>query len=707
MPHRRNLRTRLGLALALAAGGVGLLVILAPSAASEVAFVHGPYLQNLREDRVTVCWQTNTPAPAVVHLSTDKGQSLRTWDVPGTSTHHEVVLDELTADTAYRYEVRLHGRRSSGGQGRFRTAPPAGRPIDFAVWGDSRSHPDLCQAVADRILASGVSMCLHSGDLVACGGDARQWDRMLFEPAAKLLRRVALWPAIGNHELCTGPDGTAGRDLYRRHFALPDPEFYYSFDYGDAHILVLDSNNDAISDERQYAFAEHDLAATKARWKIVMFHHPLFTAGAHGSQIPMRVKYAPLLARYNVDLIITGHNHNYQLTKPIRHFFEKAQQHPYLHLVSGGGGAPLYEDLPEHDLWYDRGFTANHYVHIHIEGDTLTASVLGLDGKLLDRFTIDHAQPSDGQVYYERIELERILRSLVPVGEDGQPVKGALLDPDTNRFALSYTVPNPLPTPLIVTCEPPTSDGWTVTNRSPAKPIQTIPPKGQLKLHYGFRVTNPAKLSPSRGLTVKFESPVGSNKLTTPPPFVAFRRTFRAAATDTEIMIDGKDRDPAWRTAPSWKTFSQVHRGTPVVPPASPGTTVRLLHSPRTLFVLVRTRRPAGHAPYLTRTVQGSDHVAVYLGSARTEVVFRIDSEGRTHTKPETITSIRSAVHRADAHTTWEIAIPLEIFKGQDGRIGPTLRFNLQQRRRRDVFSLSPTLGAPLGRSTSGYLMLE
>jgi hypothetical protein len=97
----------------------------------------------------------------------------------------------------------------------------------------------------------------------------------------------------------------------------------------------------------------------------------------------------------------------------------------------------------------------------------------------------------------------------------------------------------------------------------------------------------------------------------------------------------------------------------------------------------------------------------VYFGSEKAHVIFRIDGEGRTSTQPEIGFFVREAVHKADKKTTWEIAIPWTPFEDQDGAFAEALRFNLQQHRPEEVFSLSPTLGEPLKYATSGHLSLQ
>ena len=375
-------------------------------------FLRGPFLHNGRGDRMTVCWTTDQPAQASVHVMNDDGTTIRTLSTPSAATHQEIVIDGLQPNRHYRYEVQLTRRGARPLGGTFTTSPSPGTPCELAAWGDSRSNPETCKAIADLILKSGAPICLHSGDFVSQGYNPDEWDRMFFRPAAAMLRSVVCWPAIGNHELGKDINGVTGRQVFAQSFALPGDKLYYSFDYGDAHILVLDSNTDFSDNRAQYEFADRDLADAKPPWKIVMFHHPLFTSGGHGSQIDMRTRYGPLFARHNVDLIVVGHDHNYQRSRPIRHRYESLQKRPYVQIVSGGGGAPTYEILRSDDPWTAAATSKNHFVHINIDGNRLVGSAIGLDGQAFDRFEINKSFASSDAVAYEFIELERAYRNL-------------------------------------------------------------------------------------------------------------------------------------------------------------------------------------------------------------------------------------------------------------------------------------------------------
>jgi len=204
------------------------------------------------------------------------------------------------------------------------------------------------------------------------------------------------------------PDNKDNESVYKHIFALPGMESYYSFDYGDAHFIVLDSEK---FNEEQVRFVEEDLSKTDARWLFAVTHCPPYSSSHHPSDLNVRTKILPLLARHNVDLVIAGHNHNFMLSKPIRHLYEEKQTRPYIQMVTGGGGA-YFADFRSDDRWFDRAFTAWHYVLINIDGEKLTAQAIEANGRKRDTLVIDRSQEPKNAVSFEQIELDRYLSGL-------------------------------------------------------------------------------------------------------------------------------------------------------------------------------------------------------------------------------------------------------------------------------------------------------
>jgi hypothetical protein len=135
-------------------------------------------------------------------------------------------------------------------------------------------------------------------------------------------------PCAGNHEyLDQGPR------LYRANFGLPgngpegiDPGLVYAFEYADSFIAVLDSTL-AVSNPRlartQAEWLDRALAATRATWKFVMFHHPVYASHTSRDYPALRDIWVPTFDKHHVDMVFQGHDHAYLRTYPL-HASERA-----------------------------------------------------------------------------------------------------------------------------------------------------------------------------------------------------------------------------------------------------------------------------------------------------------------------------------------------------------------------------------------------
>ncbi|HJY10838.1 MAG TPA: metallophosphoesterase [Nitrososphaeraceae archaeon] len=123
--------------------------------------------------------------------------------------------------------------------------------------------------------------------------------------------------SIGNHE----ETDAEGFQEYMSHYGLS--QTYYSFNHKNAHILVLDEDRSSyLPGSPQYDYAINDLQSASQDpdidWIIVYFHRPIYTSPSSSSpSTSFRDPYHPLFDKYGVDLVLTGHNHNYQRTFPL------------------------------------------------------------------------------------------------------------------------------------------------------------------------------------------------------------------------------------------------------------------------------------------------------------------------------------------------------------------------------------------------------
>jgi hypothetical protein len=237
---------------------------------------------------------------------------------------HSAGASGLGPGTAYVYQV---GDGTPGGMSPWsvvRTGPRPGRDAHLIYLGDPQCGLEgwgklLAGALRRRPDAGAV---LIAGDLVDRGNERSNWDHF-FLRAAGSFERVAVMPAVGNHEyLDMGPR------LYRAFFKLPAngpdgaaPGLVYAFEYGDVFVAVLDSTL-AVSDPRaarkQVEWLDGRLSRTACPWKLVMFHHPVYASHVSRENLPLRDAWVPVFDRHSVDLVLQGHDHAYLRTYPMR-----------------------------------------------------------------------------------------------------------------------------------------------------------------------------------------------------------------------------------------------------------------------------------------------------------------------------------------------------------------------------------------------------
>jgi 3',5'-cyclic AMP phosphodiesterase CpdA len=311
------------------------------------------------------------------------------------------------------------------------------RRFSFIAYGDTRGRRDGrelqyehslvvdAQLAAIKRLESSpfpVRFVLQTGDAVVNGRDARQWNESFVGLINRLTTEggVPYFLAPGNHDV-TGSAALddAGRQQGLRHYlqaiaGLIPPDGAprrlagyptYAFGYGNTFVMALDSN--IAGDPRQLEWARAQLEGLdRARYVhvVVFFHHPPFSSGPHGGPkierptAELRAGWLAMLRRHRVALTLSGHEHLFE------HWVERyddpaGRRRRIDHVVTGGGGAPIYSyvgmpDLAEYlkanaaekvalEQLARPGLAAGdnpyHFVIVQVDGDDLRLEVVGVD----------------------------------------------------------------------------------------------------------------------------------------------------------------------------------------------------------------------------------------------------------------------------------------------------------------------------------------
>ena len=218
-------------------------------------------------------------------------------------------------------------------------------------------------------------------------GRPDEFDPAFFEPYRELIRRLVFWPVLGNHDVRTA-GGRPWRDAFWTPANNPaGSEHYYSFDHGNAHVVVLDSNASLEPDSPQAVFLDDDLGAHGARWTFVAFHHTIYTSGTrHGSDLARRAALVPVLDRHAVDVVFMGHEHVYERTIPLRGDVAAAPGEGTVYVTTGGGGRDVH--TPHGTAFTAAAEGVLHFVRISVDGDTLELEMVRDDGSIGDRLGI-------------------------------------------------------------------------------------------------------------------------------------------------------------------------------------------------------------------------------------------------------------------------------------------------------------------------------
>ena len=339
-----------------------------------------PYLQAGSPTTMQIMWTSARDVLPAVRVAEAAGPPVKV-PVAERGKRHAFALTGLTPDTSYVWTASEDGRDVASGT--FHTnAGPSGRRVRFAAFGDSGRGTRAQFQVARRLAAWKPDFVIVAGDVIYPRGEAKHYGPRFLAPYAPLLNQTVFYAALGNHDYLT-KDGQPFLDFFEPPRATPaDPERYYTFRWGHLQVWALDSNQDTGPAEAQTRWLARSLAESEATWKVAFFHHPAYSSGAHGSSVPLRDHWEPLFERHDVQLVVSGHDHHYERSKPQEAYVQDGV--PTHHVLTGGGGA----DLRGVDA---QPFTAaeaekHHFVGVTIDDRTLSLEAIDDAGETFDRW---------------------------------------------------------------------------------------------------------------------------------------------------------------------------------------------------------------------------------------------------------------------------------------------------------------------------------
>jgi acid phosphatase type 7 len=332
----------------------------------------GPYLQSRTSTSIIFKYLTTQDTESTVKYGFHPDSLSYTKIIPGIRANHEVKIEGLLPNKAYYYAVFNGPTQLVGGSSYFfKTSQLENSTQKIRIWatGDCgtayATQTKVLNAFDTYLGNKYLDAWLLLGDNAYVDGTDAEYQANFFNPYkdSRFLRQTCIYPAPGNHDYYATTNGKATKNVpYYQIFSMPaageagglasNRKEYYSYNIGNVHFISLDSYgvetnaNLSLYDTLgpQATWLKQDLAANTKKWTVVYFHHPPYTMGSHNSDteqdlVKMRKNLTPIFLRYNVDLVLSGHSHNYERSKMLKAYtgFEN-EFNETLHVLSTSSG---------------------------------------------------------------------------------------------------------------------------------------------------------------------------------------------------------------------------------------------------------------------------------------------------------------------------------------------------------------------------------
>ena len=370
----------------------------------------------------TIMWQSDSSEPdAVIEyrlVSSDDIKTLSASDAAftddGSMTYiHEGTIIDLTPDTKYEYRIGYSTDRRSdwypletAGAGEYEVLIyPDSQSGDYSGW------EQWVKNSADR--NPNAALYISMGDLVDNGEQAYQW-RTWLDSIKPLSARIPLAPTLGNHEMYTLDWKMREPRAYLNYFDVPSngnttfDRHYYSYDYGDVHYVVLDTqlyesthedNHDVHHPDLydvQVQWLRQDLASNTKKWTVVLMHRDPFQyafnrpgASRAAGFDEEGVLFMPIFDEFNVDLVLSAHLHSYRNRGHVRNFERDASGPLYILTgIAGDARRPNWQQHPL-DVYVAPDREKNNYMTMTVTPNRLVVRAFLADGTQIDESVIE------------------------------------------------------------------------------------------------------------------------------------------------------------------------------------------------------------------------------------------------------------------------------------------------------------------------------
>lgn len=323
-----------------------LLSVILSGSAFALQVVAGPYLQNPSETSMTVMWITDSKCTSWVEYGTGDTLEQKAFNsqhglIDADETIHRISIDGLSPSKEYKYRVCskeilkfepykvTYGETITGDIHSFKTLSKGKESISFIVLNDIHQRDELLTKLVKMSSSKSFDLVFLNGDILGHIEDEPQVINHILKPCSDIFaKNIPFVYVRGNHE-------TRGKfaRMLPNYLTTPGGRYYYSFDHGPVHFIVMDGGEDkedshwaysGLVDFDQYRdeqkkWLEVEIqseAFKKAAFRIVLVHMPPTSSERWHGTNDLYEKWRPLFNQGKIDLMISGHTHRYAVVAP-------------------------------------------------------------------------------------------------------------------------------------------------------------------------------------------------------------------------------------------------------------------------------------------------------------------------------------------------------------------------------------------------------
>ncbi|HET9582227.1 MAG TPA: metallophosphoesterase family protein [Gemmatimonadota bacterium] len=365
-------------------------------------FIRAPYMVTVTDSSAVVRWRGSTATQPGFRFWPEDGDTLA-QTLPASGLDHTFEMTDLTSATTYFYQVQIQDTVWTEAV-EFRTFPEPGsrEPFTFLGMGDTGTLSSGQVALATHINQEEAALIIHMGDVAYPDGTEQELTDKHFAVYGPILKRVPFYPTPGDHDMRVN-----WGEPYINAFTPPGGRssgspLYYSFTHDNVRFIALDSQpseehaarfgfvGDPSSEQYQWFATELSAASADPNidWTVVYFHHAPYSAstgfGGHGSDLAVRQFLAPLADGYRVPVVFSGHDHDYQRSRPVRDNQVAPEGEGTVYVVSGGGGGRRTFRGTGADWFTAYSDQIYQYVRVEVDHYTMTIEAVDVDGNVFD-----------------------------------------------------------------------------------------------------------------------------------------------------------------------------------------------------------------------------------------------------------------------------------------------------------------------------------